>query len=155
MNKRRQQIQPHMHGSSQKNVTQRAVKIWGLYAILVGEGEEGESTYWEDKWLWKDERAPGRTGGSRPTFVTAPVEVWHRDLASSVTRVSRGSILCWVPAYAWMKPGFRQWKECLPPSPTDPKCVLGTCSSKMLPRGVCLPGIVLNPDCTLASPERF
>lgn len=30
----------YLSRSSHKNVTQRAVKIWGLYAIVIGEGDK-------------------------------------------------------------------------------------------------------------------
>lgn len=33
--------------SSQKNVIQRAVKIWGLYAIVIGEGDKKKGTFRE------------------------------------------------------------------------------------------------------------
>lgn len=35
----------HIDGSLQRNVTQRAINIWGFYITLIGEGEGEKGTH--------------------------------------------------------------------------------------------------------------
>lgn len=40
----REKKQSHIHRSLQKNVTPRGIRIWGYYAMLIGEEEEDRGT---------------------------------------------------------------------------------------------------------------